>query len=66
MRYSKQRKQDTRRRILVSARTLFTTKGFDATSIDEIMRAGTLLEHADAFVRPTFFWTPSVRSSNAA
>ena len=37
MRYSKQRKQDTRSRILLSARTLFAAKGFAATSIDEIM-----------------------------
>ena len=42
MRYSKQRKQDTRNRILLSARMLFTTKGFAATSIDEIMRACSL------------------------
>jgi TetR/AcrR family transcriptional regulator, transcriptional repressor for nem operon len=37
MRYSKQRKQDTRSKILSSARALFAAKGFAATSIDEIM-----------------------------
>jgi TetR/AcrR family transcriptional regulator, transcriptional repressor for nem operon len=42
MRYSKQRKQDTRDRIVRSARTLFASKGFAATSIDEIMRACSL------------------------
>ena len=39
MRYSKQRKQDTRNKILQSARKLFAAKGFAATSIDEIMEA---------------------------
>ena len=39
MRYSKHRKQNTRERIVASARTLFAAKGFAATSIDEIMRA---------------------------
>src|SRR5688572_19532104 len=39
MRYSKQRKHDTRARILRSARKLFAAKGFAATSIDEIMQA---------------------------
>lgn len=42
MRYSRQRKQDTRERILTSARTLFAARGFAATSIDEIMRACSL------------------------
>jgi TetR/AcrR family transcriptional repressor of nem operon len=42
MRYSKQRKQDTRSRILLSARKLFAAKGFAATSIDEIMQACSL------------------------
>jgi TetR/AcrR family transcriptional regulator, transcriptional repressor for nem operon len=37
MRYSKQRKQETRSKILLSARTLFAAKGFAGTSIDEIM-----------------------------
>jgi TetR/AcrR family transcriptional repressor of nem operon len=39
MRYSKQRKQATRQRILDSARHLFAAQGFAATSIDQIMRA---------------------------
>lgn len=39
MRYSKQRKQATRRRILDSARRLFAARGFAATSIEQIMRA---------------------------
>jgi len=42
MRYSKQRKQDTRARILLSARRLFQAKGFAATSIDAIMQACSL------------------------
>jgi AcrR family transcriptional regulator len=39
MRYSRQRKRDTRERILASARRLFAAKGFAGTSIDEIMQA---------------------------
>jgi TetR/AcrR family transcriptional regulator, transcriptional repressor for nem operon len=39
MRYSKQHKQATRQRILDSARQLFATRGFAATSIEAIMRA---------------------------
>ena len=39
MRYSKQRKQVTRERILDSARQLFAARGFAATSIDAIMQA---------------------------
>jgi TetR/AcrR family transcriptional regulator, transcriptional repressor for nem operon len=42
MRYSKQRKQDTRRRIVQSARRLFAAKGFAATTIDAIMQACSL------------------------
>jgi AcrR family transcriptional regulator len=38
MRYSNQHKQETRRKILGSAYRLFAAKGFDATSIEEIMR----------------------------
>ena len=37
MPYSKAHKEQSRRRILESAARLFTTKGFDKTSIDEIM-----------------------------
>ena len=37
MRYSKQRKQDTREKIIESARKLFAANGFAATSIDQIM-----------------------------
>lgn len=42
MRYSKQRKQATRQRILASARRLFAAQGFAATSIDAIMQACSL------------------------
>jgi len=38
MRYSRERKQQTRRRIIESAYRLFTVKGFDGTSIEAIMR----------------------------
>jgi TetR/AcrR family transcriptional repressor of nem operon len=38
MRYSRQQKSTTRSRILASAGRLFATKGFAATSIDDIMR----------------------------
>jgi TetR/AcrR family transcriptional regulator, transcriptional repressor for nem operon len=38
MRYSKSHKQETKRRITVSAYRLFTAKGFEHTSIEEIMR----------------------------
>ena len=38
MRYAKEHKQQTKRKILVSAYRLFAAKGFNATSIDEIMR----------------------------
>jgi TetR/AcrR family transcriptional regulator, transcriptional repressor for nem operon len=38
MRYSKARKPETKQKIIESAYRLFSTKGFDATSIDEIMR----------------------------
>lgn len=38
MRYAKDRKSKTRRKIVESAYRLFTSKGYTATSIDEIMR----------------------------
>lgn len=38
MRYSRQRKQATRQRILDSASRLFAAQGFEATSIEAIMR----------------------------
>jgi len=37
MRYAKQHKQATRQQILASARRLFSTQGFAATSIDAVM-----------------------------
>jgi TetR/AcrR family transcriptional regulator, transcriptional repressor for nem operon len=42
MRYTRQRKHDTRNRILQSARKLFAAQGFAATSIEQIMRACSL------------------------
>lgn len=39
MRYDPGRKARTRRKIIDSARELFTSRGFDATSIEDIMRA---------------------------
>ncbi|HYM33999.1 MAG TPA: TetR family transcriptional regulator [Steroidobacteraceae bacterium] len=39
MRYSKEHKHETKRRILQSAYRLFTAKGFDGTSIEAIMSA---------------------------
>src|ERR1700704_5841004 len=38
MRYTRERKQQTKRRILESAYRLFTAKGFSGTSIEAIMR----------------------------
>jgi len=38
MRYSRQRKQETRERIVRSARRLFNRRGFNDVTIDEIMR----------------------------
>src|SRR3974390_3605015 len=38
MRYSAQHKQETRERIINSARRLFNRRGFAAVTIDEIMR----------------------------
>jgi TetR/AcrR family transcriptional regulator, transcriptional repressor for nem operon len=39
MRYSKQHKQATKQKIIRNANALFTAKGFDGTSIEEIMRS---------------------------
>ena len=38
MRYSRGHKHSTRQRILTSAARLFVSRGFEATSIDDIMR----------------------------
>jgi AcrR family transcriptional regulator len=46
MPYSKQHKQQSRKRILQSAAQLFTAKGFDNTSIDEIMASADMTRGA--------------------
>ena len=46
MRYSREHKAGTRRRIVAAAARLFAARGYEATSIDEVMQAAGLTRGA--------------------